>query len=69
MDENCPICAGDGWVCENHPDKPWNGGDGDCGDGKPCGGAGQLCACNSPDPAPPPPDEDLAPSSGAPADG
>ena len=19
----CPICFGIGWVCENHPDKPW----------------------------------------------
>ena len=23
MNENCPICRGIGWVCENHPDKPY----------------------------------------------
>ena len=28
---NCPRCAGLRWVCENHPDHPW--------DGKCCGGA------------------------------
>lgn len=39
-DPNCKICEGDGWVCENHPDKAWKGGDG-C-----CGGAGMLCVCN-----------------------
>ncbi len=45
-DPNCKMCGGQGWVCENHADKPWGGGEGDCGDGKPCGGAGMLCSCN-----------------------
>lgn len=37
----CTICDGQGWVCENHPDKPW--GDGlSC----PCGGAGAPCVCH-----------------------
>lgn len=24
----CPVCLGEGWVCENHPDKAWDGGEG-----------------------------------------
>jgi hypothetical protein len=35
---SCPICAGMGWVCEEHPDKPWEH------DG--CGAAGAPCICN-----------------------
>jgi hypothetical protein len=23
IDENCPLCEGDGWICEDHPDKPF----------------------------------------------
>jgi hypothetical protein len=38
--EDCPICHGEGWVCEDHRLKAWNGGEG-C-----CGGAGALCMCN-----------------------
>lgn len=39
-------CAGTGWVCENHPDKPWEGlmpdGFETC-----CGGLGAPCEkCN-----------------------
>jgi hypothetical protein len=37
----CPRCeqsAEPGWVCEDHPDKPWQH------DG--CGGAGAPCECN-----------------------
>lgn len=34
----CTICKGEGWVCENHPDLPWQH------DG--CGGAGDPCCCN-----------------------
>jgi hypothetical protein len=22
----CTICDNTGWVCENHPDRPWGGG-------------------------------------------
>lgn len=33
----CTTCEGQGWVCEDHPLKPWSKGDG-C-----CGGAGMLC--------------------------
>lgn len=34
----CDLCDAEGWVCENHPNKPWrNGYDGcDCGAGMPC---------------------------------
>jgi hypothetical protein len=35
---NCPTCAGMGWVCEEHMDRPWQH------DG--CGGAGVGCLCN-----------------------
>jgi hypothetical protein len=41
MDKNCPVCLGIGWVCENHPDKPW-----DDEIGCTCG-AGTPCSCNS----------------------
>jgi hypothetical protein len=41
MDKKCPICFGTGWVCENHPDKPW-----DKEFGCECG-AGVPCVCNS----------------------
>lgn len=37
----CTNCKDEGWVCENHPDHPWNEGDPSC-----CGGAGAPCACN-----------------------
>jgi hypothetical protein len=34
---NCPTCRGTGWVCENHPDKPWDDEMGcTCGAGLPC---------------------------------
>lgn len=40
----CPICGGEGWVCENHPDKPWETGTKyDCQ----CGGAGMPCRCTN----------------------
>lgn len=35
----CPVCGGEGLVCEDHPDKAWQDGDG-C-----CGGAGMPCLC------------------------
>jgi hypothetical protein len=40
MDENCPICFGIGWVCENHPDRVWDDFGCMCG-------AGMPCECNS----------------------
>ena len=40
----CPVCKGCRWVCENHPDRPWEG-EHACG----CGGAGAPCPwCNVP---------------------
>ncbi|QOZ69132.1 hypothetical protein WN72_24535 [Bradyrhizobium arachidis] len=40
----CTTCADTGWVCENHPDRPWEGPQA-CS----CGGAGAPCpACNVP---------------------
>ncbi|SDF02264.1 hypothetical protein SAMN05216337_104283 [Bradyrhizobium brasilense] len=42
MSDDCPICDGTRWVCENHPDRPWQG-ERACT----CGGAGAPCpACN-----------------------
>lgn len=33
----CPVCLGIGWVCENHPDLPWDEEFGcECGAGIPC---------------------------------
>lgn len=41
-DVTCPTCKGERWVCEDHPDVPWNG-DQEC-----CRGAGMPCpACNA----------------------
>lgn len=41
--DRCQACAGSGWVCENHPDRPWENANGTtC-----CGGAGGNCSCNS----------------------
>lgn len=34
---DCPRCLGSGHVCEDHPDKPWDEGDGCCSAaGMPC---------------------------------
>lgn len=41
----CEICGGEGWVCENHPNVGWNGGEAGC-----CGGAGSPCKCNTSNP-------------------
>jgi hypothetical protein len=35
---NCTLCDDCGWVCENHPDRPWQGPRA-CD----CGGAGAPC--------------------------
>jgi hypothetical protein len=41
----CSLCQDCGWVCENHPDQPWEGKDA-CT----CGGAGAPCPrCNVPE--------------------
>ena len=41
---NCSNCEDKGWVCEDHPGAPWNGGEPTCG----CGGAGMMCPiCSS----------------------
>ncbi|QOZ71120.1 hypothetical protein WN72_36050 [Bradyrhizobium arachidis] len=38
----CARCNGTHWVCENHPERPWEGSKA-CG----CGGAGAPCpVCN-----------------------
>ena len=39
---HCRNCGGEGWVCENHADRPWGGTSADgeaceCGAGMPCG--------------------------------
>jgi hypothetical protein len=41
MTERCRRCDGGGWVCENHPDRPWDGTSSradacGCGAGDPC---------------------------------
>lgn len=39
----CTICGGSNWVCEEHPDKPWDG------DRRCCGAPGVPCQCNPSD--------------------
>jgi hypothetical protein len=42
----CEVCGGARWVCEDHPDKPWDGAS-DREDACHCGGAGMPCSvCN-----------------------
>ena len=39
--DDCDVCKGSaepGWVCEDHPGRPWQHAG--------CGGAGAPCACN-----------------------
>ena len=46
----CALCEDCGWVCENHPDRPWDGKHA-CN----CGGAGAPCPrCNPSDEDDPP---------------
>ena len=40
----CETCDNTGWVCEAHPDRPWNGPNA-CG----CGGAGMACIISNGD--------------------
>jgi hypothetical protein len=54
MDAKCNICRGGRWVCEDHPDKPWDGAS-DAPEACHCGGAGAPCpACNPSDSEHPP---------------
>lgn len=46
MTRLCANCDGFGWVCENHPEVPWEG---IAGYGCDCG-AGMPCSCNDADP-------------------
>lgn len=48
----CGKCDGQGWVCENHADKPW-GGMSERDDACSCG-AGMPCKCNRRDAKTPP---------------
>jgi hypothetical protein len=42
MSQHCAVCDDGRFVCENHPDRPWEG-ERACD----CGGAGMPCpACN-----------------------
>lgn len=41
----CPLCAGVGWVCENHPNKPWAD---DVPNGCTCGAGAPCRLCNAP---------------------
>ena len=43
-DPGCQNCNGQGWVCENHINVPWDWGEAECCDGE-CG-AGSPCPCN-----------------------
>jgi hypothetical protein len=46
MDLKCTVCKDARWVCEDHPDKPWDGAS-DVPEACHCGGAGAPCpACN-----------------------
>jgi len=39
----CEKCKDNLWVCEDHPDRPWESGtEYDCN----CGAAGKPCICN-----------------------
>jgi hypothetical protein len=46
MKVECAMCKGNRWVCEDHPEKPWDGAS-DAPEACHCGGAGAPCpACN-----------------------
>jgi hypothetical protein len=46
-DPSCERCAGTGWVCEEHDDKPWGDMTGPWPTSCHCGGAGKPCPeCN-----------------------
>jgi hypothetical protein len=54
MDTECTTCHGARWVCEEHPDKPWDGASA-APEACHCGGAGAPClACNPSDGEHPP---------------
>ena len=35
----CPDCQGSGWLCDEHPNLPWDHDD--------CDGIGVVCRCNA----------------------
>jgi hypothetical protein len=41
----CVHCRGSGWLCDVHPDQPWDHDEF-------CDGAGVVCSCNAPALAP-----------------
>lgn len=49
---DCPRCRGIGWVCENHPDKPWDTsleGGCECAAGAPCPRCSDILPIGVPD--------------------
>lgn len=53
----CENCQDEGWVCENHTDRPWNGanaheGGCECGAGMPCEECNSSDYDNLPRPSP-----------------
>lgn len=48
MTPKCPNCADAGWVCENHPDKPWTKEGCECGAGMPCPACNQSGSRDDP---------------------
>jgi hypothetical protein len=43
---NCEVCFGGGLVCEEHPNKPWEGNDmAPSSEMCPCGMPGMPCKC------------------------
>lgn len=49
MDPRCTICGGGGWMCEEHPDKPFQ----HWLDASACPGLGVPCRCNPSERMPP----------------
>lgn len=50
----CDLCDNTGWVCENHPDRPWRefserADACDCGAGEPCAVCNRTDADTPPD--------------------
>lgn len=55
-EEKCGVCQGYGWVCEAHPDKPWDEtlpGGCECGAGEPCPECNVSLGRNDPPRQPP----------------
>jgi hypothetical protein len=43
--DDCAICKGEGWLCEQHPDRTWPHSSSTESDGR-CAGPGMPCSCN-----------------------